>query len=136
MNPISQVELLLTSEIMALLIVGCYYDFKYLEVGNWLTGGIFLLSLPIIYWNRGSFNIIHALFLIMFFVLYFFNQLGGADLKVLVPLILIVSDPILFMTELAILGLLYGVIFWEKKIPYFIPITMALILIEYQQYMR
>lgn len=111
--------------ISGLLLYGSWTDLKYRKVENKITFLILLLSLPAIFFNIPGITIIHILALALLIFFYtFFDALGGADLKALVPLTLSFN----FMGFLVF----YGVILisggllsikYKTKIPFFIPIA-------------
>ena len=122
--------LLLSSAIASLLVLGCYYDWTTRHVSNLITGAVIVLSLPIIYFNLTTTELnpwlygagLLALSLVM----------GGADVKVLIPIFLSYNPINLFSFLLifCIVGFAYILITKKKNdVPAFIPITAGYIVV-------
>lgn len=118
--------LILQTVIAVLLLYGCYTDWKYLYVSNRVTYSIALLSIPMLNLNN-QLLWFQALFIIFILVAWHLNQFGGADVKVLIPIILTLSEiPLLiFLGVMCISGMLMFIILRRQEIPQFIPITFA-----------
>ena len=110
--------------IFILLCIGAYSDLKTRTVSNKITYsiGILCIILILIY---GIASWMSGIFILLFISLYFFNLMGGADMKVLVPMILIIPNPEIFVLIISVLGGIYALISWSKEIPYFVPITLG-----------
>lgn len=122
--------------ILAVLFYGSYSDLKTRMVSNRVTGMVWVASIPLVYFNYTNISWINGVFVLGLFILYFTNQMGGADLKVLIPLIMIVPEPVWFIMLLGVFGVLYAIISRSEKIPYFVPITASYWLIIHNIFMR
>jgi len=117
--------LLFQIPIFFLLILGAYKDYKTRIVSNKIILGIAIFSAPLIL-NQTNWLIpilLSGLFLGLF---YFTNQLGGADTKVLILLLLAMSSNQIFIFFLLFtVPNIYFLIRLWKGIPLFIPILFG-----------
>jgi Flp pilus assembly protein protease CpaA len=111
--------------IFLFLLWGAYTDYKTRTVSNKIILGIIILSLPMI-WNQTSWLIPILLCLLFLGLFYFTNQIGGADTKVFIPLMLGMStnDIFIFFFLFSISNLFLMIKFW-KGIPLFISILFG-----------
>lgn len=125
--------------IFLLMVMGSYQDFKTRTVSNKLTGSIAVLSLIYFltipfHYLQGFFYFfwLHFLILAGILISYKLKGIGGADLKVMVPLIFTFSTiPLFFFTIISttIQGMIYFL--YDKRTPYFISLTTAFILVVF-----
>lgn len=118
--------------ILLLLFVGAYTDYKTRIVSNKIIVGIVILSLPIILEQTNW--LIPILLVSLFLGMFYFpfdkiglpNQIGGADTKVLIPLMLGMStnEIFIFFLLFTIPNIYFLIRFW-KGIPLFIPILFG-----------
>lgn len=124
---------LLNIGIFLLLCAGAYSDIKTRTVSNKITFsiiGLSLISISIqgvdnIYLNTYVKLTAPLLFSLLFILLYFRDSMGGADMKVLIPLVFVVPDVVGFVLLISLLGMVYAIISWSKNIPYFVPIALG-----------
>lgn len=118
-------SLILKILILLLLFVGAYTDYKTRTVSNKIIICILILSLPIIFEQTDWLIpiLLVGLFLGLF---YFTNQIGGADTKVLIVLLLGMStnEIFIFFLLFTIPNIYFLIRFW-KGIPLFIPILFG-----------
>ncbi len=109
------------------LLIGAYSDYKTRTVSNKIIICIAILSLPLIFEQTNWLVpiLLVGLFLGLF---YFTNSIGGADTKVLIPLILGMSsnDIFIFFLLFSVSNLFLLIKFW-KGIPLFISILFGYI---------
>lgn len=121
--------------ILILLIAGSVQDLKTRTVSNIISGCIVVLSLiyfislpytPIFSTTPRYFYWLHAIVIAGIFSAYRLGAVGGADVKVLVPLIFTLSTIPLFLF-LIISTIIHGVIYlqYSKRVPVFVPMTVA-----------
>lgn len=114
------------SIILTFLLFGAYSDWKYREVAHWITTPIIISSLPLIYWNLSSIAIYYHLIIIIYFIACELNNFGGADFRVITPIIYSLNPfhlSIFFITMI-----ITSLPFVRKNpndIPFFIPIFLA-----------
>jgi len=124
-------SLLLSGIVVALLSLGCYYDYKERRVSNLITGTIMLMSLPLVYMNMTSGELFNPLFALGGLIAMAF-VVGVADSKVLLPIFFSISmmQLFLFLMVFSIVGYAY-VLTTKKKddVPVFIPITIAYVVV-------
>ena len=116
--------------IASLLVLGCYYDWTTRHVSDLITGAVIVLSLPLIYLNLTTADVNPWLYgaglIAMSFVM------GGADVKVLIPIILSYNPMNLlsFLLIFCIVGFAYILITKKKNdVPVFIPITAGYVVV-------
>ena len=88
--------LLFQIPIFLLLVVGAYRDYKTRIISNKIILGISLFSIPLILQNT-NFLIPILLCLLFLGLFYFTNSIGGADTKVLIPLLLSMGTNSIFI---------------------------------------
>lgn len=112
-----------------LLLTGCYTDLKYFHVSNNVTYAIALLSIPLITLSN---QLLYAQIGFSLFLLaaWYFNQIGAADVKVLIPILFTLNDFyfLAFLSTMCISGMVMFMSY-KKAIPAFVSITTAYILI-------
>ena len=114
--------------IALLLLIGCYYDWKERQVSNTITGLIILYSIPLIYPNASNIGLNHYLTISAMVILSFLGQMGGADLKAIIPIILSIKSLLPFLIVFSIAGMVFVWITKKKNdVPAFIPITLGYI---------
>lgn len=113
--------------IFLFLLLGAYTDYKTRTVSNKIIIGIAIFSLPLI-WVQTSFIIPILLCLLFLGLFYFTNQIGGADTKVFIPLMLGMDTNSIFIFFLlfSISNLFLLIKFW-KRIPLFVSILFGYI---------
>jgi len=124
------ISVLLPLVITMLLFVGCYHDIKTKTVSNKITGTIILLSIPLIYFNIDNIGISNYVYSGVLLLMYYVGTLGGADFKVLVPIVFAVPALKIFLLALGIMGILYWLTQYaisrrSNSVPYFVPISCA-----------
>ena len=123
---------LLSATIVLLLCYGVVTDIRTRTVSNRVTLSIALLSLPLIYYNSANINNQTYLIGLAFTGMYFINTIGAADLKVLLPITFSITYLFSFLIFFSFIGLVYC---WlsEKpnKIPAFVPITIAYVVVMF-----
>lgn len=126
MFPIIAVQL----SIIVALIIGCYYDLKEREVSNAISYSILVLCIPLI--NVSNITPMHFVIAILFTILTLRGAYGGADLKVLVPIVMSLTTLSLsiFLIGITIFSIPF-VIKNRNDIPLFIPITISYMIITY-----
>jgi len=125
MHPTILINLVFGGAILSALAVGTYFDLKTRQVSNKITGLVWLLSLPLVYLNIPNITVVPFIFIVLFWILYHQNIMGGADLKALIPLVFILPEPIIFITLITTFGIIYAIISRNQKIPFFMPIVCA-----------
>ena len=110
--------------ILLLLIVGFVLDLKTRRVSNKLTASVLIVSSPLIYHNLNQITAYHLVPVVLILYLILKRQIGGADVKVLVPIILFLSlwELWVFGFVLAVSGLLMK---GKKRVPYFVNIVIG-----------
>lgn len=116
--------------IIIALIIGCYYDLKYREVSNAISYSILFLCIPLV--SVANITLVHIVIAILFTVMTLRGAYGGADLKVLVPIIMSLTTLSLsiFLIGITVFSIPF-VIKNKNDIPLFIPITISYMIISY-----
>lgn len=119
-------QLLITS----LLFLGAHHDWKCRHVPNPITFTVFLLAIPLIYLNWDNITSLHILTAVLIMVCFFIGQAGGADTKVLIPIVLSLT-PIRFFFFLILLVVGDTIVRYKyrKETPMFLAIAPAYFLI-------
>jgi Flp pilus assembly protein protease CpaA len=111
--------------IFLFLFVGAIQDYRTRIVSNKIIIGVAIFSLPLIFEQTNW--LIPILLCGMFLGLFYFtNQIGGADTKVFIPLMLGMDTNSIFIFFLlfSVANLILLIKFW-KGIPLFIPILFG-----------
>jgi len=105
-------QLIILLTILAFLAICSYQDLRYRKAENKYVFPIALLCIPLILIN--DIGIFHIAIISLLLVFYRFNWMGGADIKVLIPL----------MASLPIIGIL---ILWKVALSAYIGLVIAFI---------
>lgn len=116
--------------IIIALIIGCYYDLKYREVSNAISYSILFLCIPLV--RVDNITHMHIVIAVLFTILTLRGAYGGADLKVLVPIVMSLTTLSLsiFLIGLTIFSIPF-VLKNKNDIPLFVPITISYMIITY-----
>ena len=124
------ISLILHGLISGLLTYGAYTDLKTRNVPNWISYSVGGLSIPLILTNAGNITVVHIVFIVVILFAYFMlcntpHPIGGADLKVMLPLSLTIPllTFTLFLFVMAI-AILVMTLKWRQT-PGLIAITIA-----------
>ena len=71
--------------------MGSFEDFKERKVSNYITWSIISVSIPLVYLNFPQISWFHLLFISMLVILHAAGKFGPADIKAMIPLILLFS---------------------------------------------
>lgn len=118
------------------LIIGALFDIKFYKVPTFISYSIIILSIPVLIlnrvWAQETSILLFKLFVsLYFFIAWYFNKFGAADLKVIIPISFLLPELnfILFISLMLIIGIVIGLYLLitkhQHKIPGFIPITIA-----------
>lgn len=119
-------KFLLSATVLLLLLCGVVTDIKTRSVSNKITVALILISLPLIYYNSANINFQTYFIALSFIFMYVINSIGGADLKVLLPITFSVAPLLYFLILFSGIGMLYCIIKKQSnRTPAFIPITVA-----------
>lgn len=111
--------------IFLLLLYGCYTDIRWLHVDNKVSYSIAVLALLMFNTEMILFKAGFILFLILSWQL---KMIGGADVKVMSPIIFMLSayQVSIFFLVFCIAGIVISLI--KHKSPGFVPITAAFVM--------
>lgn len=126
---IQTVAIILYGSIFSLLTYACWLDVKTRTVPNWISYSIDVLSIPLILNN--TITTIHIISIIILISVYrLTNLMGGADLKVIVPLILVfpLFQLMIFFAVICIVGFSYYLITQKTSSPFFVSIFFGYII--------
>lgn len=118
-------QLIVTCTIFLLLLYGCYTDIRWLHVDNKISYSIAILALFLFNPEIILVKIIFILFLIVSWQL---KMIGGADVKVISAIILMLSSMHLLIFIMVFCTVGIGISFLKRKTPGFIPITIAFVI--------
>ena len=118
------------------LIIGMLFDYKFYKVPNFISYSIVILSIPVIIinhtWTQPTIILGFKLFVALYFLAaWHFHKFGAADIKVIVPIMLMLSwlQFIAFLSLMLFIGVAIGIYLILRKgqpiIPGFVPITIA-----------
>lgn len=119
--------------ILFLLLYGSYTDLRTRTVSNKVTGGVILLSLPLIYMAWGNLTSLHIAYSVLILFMYYKTQgngFGGADVKAMIPIMLTmsISSLIVVMTAWIFASVCVAILLKSNKIPFFVPMTVGYII--------
>lgn len=119
---LAQVGIILT------LLYGCWTDLQTRTVSNKVV--LVIIGLSLFAASLENLTVLHLLFLIFIYTAYHYSALGGADVKILFPLLFVmdVNSFAVFLVALAVFGLMsavYIIIRRIETIPFILPITGA-----------
>lgn len=119
--------------VLFFLVYGSYTDLRTYHASPGVVMAIFLSSMFLIQAGTSEpiwilRDAIAVLMLILFVISWATKQLGGADVQIITPLMLTFEliPLMIFLGTMTISAMTIGVIS-KRKIPYFIPITIAFI---------
>ena len=129
--------LILKGLILGLLLIGTDTDLKTRTVSNKITFAILILCIPLIYLNKSImeyfpvyFVSITALLIAYYFLYNTQSRIGGADLKVLIPLMASFSifQFIGFFSVISIVTFLMW-FKWKSGMPFFVAISISYLIV-------
>jgi Flp pilus assembly protein protease CpaA len=118
-----------------LFYIGIRSDIQSYEVPNWITSGIIVSSLPLIYFNRLNIGYINLEFLWVFSMASILDG-GIADIKAIAPLLFVFPNVVMFAGILAFCGVIQfsmiklrnrSVPMKDIRVPYFLSIGLTFI---------
>lgn len=118
------ISLIFTCAIFLLLLYGCYTDIHWLHVDNEVSYSIAILALLMF---NTEMILAKGLFILFLVASWYLKMLGGADVKVLSAIILMLSSIqlLIFIMIFCIAGIAISIL--KHKSPGFVPITIAFI---------